>query len=354
MKILIFSKYGVKGASSRYRVYQYLPFFKEADISFTINNLFDDSYLDQLYNNNSRLLFPIIKAFIKRIGVLLKVKQYDLLLIEYELFPYFPSLFEFFLKIFNKKYIVDYDDAIFHNYDLNSNKLIRSLLKNKIGRVMKYSSAVIVGSHYLYDYSKRWNSNVYLLPTVVNLELYTNTVPVKNEKDFIIGWIGSPSTSKYMIPLIDVFRKLSTTGVKFSFIGFDKSLREKFEGLKVNWIDWSDETEIQSIKSFSIGIMPLDDNPWTRGKCGFKLIQYMASEIPVLASSVGENKYIVNHGKNGYLIESLESWYEQIHMLSRENGLLKELGKNGLSLVKEKYSLKVTSEQFVSIITSYS
>lgn len=352
MKILIFSKYGVRGASSRYRVYQYLPFLKEADISFTINILFDDLYLDQLYKNNSRLYLKIIKSFFKRIGILLSIKKYDLLLIEYELFPYFPPVFEWLLKIFKKKYIVDYDDAIFHNYDMNSNSLIRAILKNKIRWIMKNASAVIVGSHYLYDYAKLWNTNVFLIPTVVNLELYRKVIPPKEKEDFIVGWIGSPSTSKYLIPLIDVFKRLSMTGTKFSFIGFDKNLRDKFAGLLVNWIDWSDETEILSIKAFSVGIMPLDDNPWTKGKCGFKLIQYMASEIPVLASSVGENKYIVNHGQNGFLIETIESWYEYIQMLSREKNLLKELGENGLALIKEKYSLEVTCKQFVSVITS--
>lgn len=354
MKILIFSKYGIKGPSSRYRVLQYLPYLEESDISFTVSNLFDDDYLDRLYINNSRLFFNIIKAFVKRIGVLLRVKHYDLLFIEYELFPYFPSIFEFFLKIFNKKFLVDYDDAIFHNYDLNTNALIRSLLRNKIGRVMKYSSGVIVGSHYLYDYAVKWNTNVFLIPTVVNLELYRNTIPVKNEKDFVIGWIGSPSTSKYLIPLIDIFRRLGLIGVKFSFIGFDKDLRDKFEGLPVKWIDWSEKTEIMSIKTFSVGIMPLDDNPWTRGKCGFKLIQYMACEIPVLASSVGENKYIVKHGQNGFLLNSIESWYDHALTLLNEMNLLKEFGKNGFAMIQEKYSLEITSEQFVSIIKSYS
>lgn len=352
MKILIFSKYGVKGASSRYRVYQYLPYLKEADISFTINNLFDDNYLDELYKNNSRLYLKIFKSFFERLRVLLSIKKYDLLLIEYELFPYFPPLFEWLLKICDKKYIVDYDDAVFHNYDLNRNWLIRAILKNKIGRVMKNAYAVIVGSHYLYDYAKSWNSNVILIPTVVNADLYQKVIPPSEKEDFIVGWIGSPSTSKYIIPLIDVFKKLSLTGIKFAFIGFDKNLRSKFSGLPVTWIDWSVETEIQSIKSFSVGIMPLEDTPWTRGKCGFKLIQYMASEIPVLASSVGENIFIVTHGHNGFLIENIESWYKYVQMLSGDKNLLSELGENGLALIKEKYSLDVTCRQFVSVITS--
>lgn len=352
MKILVLSKYGYKGASSRYRIFQYIPFLKISGINNDINCLFNDEYLDQLYYKSSRSIKSLIKSVFKRLIVLFNIKKYDLIFIEYEIFPYFPAVFEFIFKIFNVKYIVDYDDAIFHNYDLNTNKIIRLVLKNKIKHVIKFASGVIVGSHYLFEYVQKWNKNVFFIPTSVNLEIYNTVIPKKDQIDFVVGWIGSPSTSKYLLPLVDIFKRLNDEGIKFSFIGFDNNLKKKFASIPIKWIDWSEETEIDFIKTFSIGIMPLEDSPWARGKCGFKLIQYMACGIPVLASPVGENNYIVHSGINGFLVNTIEEWYDYIKILSEKKHFLKQLGNNGLKLVENKYSLKVTSKQFINAIIS--
>lgn len=352
MRVLIFSKYSRDAASSRYRLLQYLPFLDEAKIEYDINILLNDEYINSLNKNgfSFRLFFIIVFSYFRRLKDILRSKNYDLLIIQYEVFPYFPSWAEFLLSKFGIPYLVDYDDAIFHNYDKNKNLLVQFFYNNKIRRVIKYASAVVVGSHYLFEYASKFNFSVSLVPTVVNLTRYNSTTGISNS-NFTVGWIGSSSTSKYLLPYIDLFRKLSIQGIEFSFIGFYEGYKHMFNGINVTWHNWSECSEISVIKSFSVGIMPLDDTPWTKGKCGFKLIQYMACGLPVIASPVGENNYIVRHGENGFLARDPNDWYKYILMLKENKVNSVELGKNGQEIVKNIYSLENTGKKIVEIIT---
>ena len=350
MRVLIFSKYDINGASSRYRTYQYLPYLKEKDINYTVSFLFGNNYLRALYSKSQRRYIIIILCYINRFFSIIRSFNYDVLIIESELFPYFPSLFEYILKVFKKKYIVDYDDAIFHNYDLSSSKIVRFILRNKIKRVMRYAKVVIVGNDYLYQYAIKCNENVYKIPTVVSYDLY-NIVKGKKEDDvFTIGWIGSPTTSYYLLPLIDVFREIQNPHIKFRFIGVDNKIREYFEGLSVDWVEWNPETEIADIKSFSVGIMPLDDSPWSRGKCGFKIVQYMACGIPVVASPVGANNEIVIKDFNGFLAKTNDDWFTYLNKLSQDIDLQKKMGKAGFSTFKNNYSTEAMCKKYLKII----
>lgn len=354
VRILFFTKYGTLGASSKYRSYQYIPYIENNKINVEISELFTNADLERLYNKGSYGFISLVKAFFRRIYSLLFIAKYDLIIIEYELFPYFPPIFEFVLKVLGKKYIVDYDDAIFHNYDLNPNFFIRFFVKNKIGKVIKNASAVITGNQYLFDYASMWNNNVRIIPTVLDVTKYDSSLSYKEHDDFVIGWIGSPSTSKYLLNMRDVFQLLNTNGYLFrlKFIGADKSLKKNFTDLDAEWIEWNENTEVKEIKSFSVGIMPLEITPWTKGKCGFKLIQYMACEIPVIATPVGINKEIVIHGKNGFLAETVYEWYDSILKLMENKELRKIMGVKGKKIINEKYSLEKTSSVYLDVITS--
>ena len=175
-KILLLSKYTRMGARSRLRTIQYIPYLERNGYKVTQQSLFDDDYLKSLYLKNKTSKLHVFSLFIKRIYTLLKVKKFDLLWIEKELFPYFPAWFEFFLKKIGIKYIVDYDDAIFHNYDLSNNKIIKSVLGNKIDLVMKNSALVIAGNNYLAERAKIAGvNNIHIIPTVVDRERYTES-----------------------------------------------------------------------------------------------------------------------------------------------------------------------------------
>jgi hypothetical protein len=172
MKVLYFTKYTRKGASSRLRSYQYFPYLEEEGIKITVSPFFNNDYLENLYAKKSTLK-QVMQAYIKRFFIVCTVYKYEYIIIEYELFPYFPAWIEFLFHLFGIKYLVDYDDAIFHNYDLHPNPLIRFFLKKKIDKVMKYSYTVIAGNEYLTGRAYRAKAKkVQIIPTVIDLTKY--------------------------------------------------------------------------------------------------------------------------------------------------------------------------------------
>jgi len=352
MKILFLTKYEHLGASSRYRTLQYLPFLKEEGIDFDIQPLFNDEYLKHKYKNGKENKLITIKRILNRIKtILFAAKQYDLLVIEKELIPFFPPIFEYYLKLIRKPYIVDYDDAVWHNYDNHKNKIIRVVLKNKIKTVMKLAEVVIGGSEYIVHYAKISGAKrVEKIPTVINLEKYKCKKNEKKDKPFVIGWIGSPSTSKYILTIneaLEEFTRKYDTIVHL--VGFDRKLEKKLL-FHFRVIDWSEETEVQEICKFDVGIMPLTDGYFERGKCGFKLIQYMACKKPVIASPVGENKIIVENEVNGYLADKNNEWLLALEKLYNSKKLRDEMGDKGYKKVKNLYSLDAAKIRYLNII----
>jgi glycosyltransferase involved in cell wall biosynthesis len=251
------------------------------------------------------------------------------------------------MNFFGKKIIVDFDDAVFANYKYNTNYLIRLFLHDKIFNVVRYADSVIVGNRYLYDQFINCNSKIAILPTVVSSKLYDSITFNEDSDKFIIGWIGSPSTSKYLLSLCEVLRNIDKNAYQLNIIGFDIKIKNYFEGMPVNWIDWDEKTEIAEIKKFSVGIMPLDDSIWSRGKCGFKIIQYMACRKPVIASPVGINNEIIEHGKNGFLASDQKEWHEYISFLISNREEASIMGNYGYERFIKKYSLENNYKKYL-------
>lgn len=246
------------------------------------------------------------------------------------------------------KYIVDYDDAIFHQYDNSNNKIIKLFLSNKIAKVMKYSRLVVAGNRYLSSYATKAGAKATVVPTVIDLEKYDKVVASKKDnKEVVIGWIGSPSTSKYLTFLEDVFIELSQKySIKVHIIG---STVSPFKNFNAKLIKWSEDSEIEEMKKFDIGIMPLFDSPWERGKCGFKLIQYMGCSLPVVGSPVGVNSEIVDDGKNGFLVTSEEEWKNSLELLIQEQQLRGQFGKEGRNKVAQNYSKNAVQNKLLKL-----
>jgi glycosyltransferase involved in cell wall biosynthesis len=350
MRVLYFTKYTRKGASSRLRSYQYFPNFEEAGINVDVSPLFNDYYLKKIYAGEKPKR-EIITAYLKRFIFLFRAFNYDKILIEKELFPYLPAWFEGLFKLFKINFIVDYDDAIFHNYDINSNKFIRRYLGDKIDKVMRYSSYVIAGNSYL---AKRANAagakKIEIIPTVIDLKKYESCLK-KNDQNFIVGWIGSPSTFKYVRMIEDVLEELvSQYDIQIHILGsgFEKLNLDK----NVKYIEWSEAKEIECISQFDVGIMPLENTPWEKGKCSYKLIQYMGCGKPVVASDVGMNKQVVENGKNGFLVNSKNEWLDKIGFYINKPHVRNEHGKRGFEIVKECYDLEISTTKLISILKS--
>jgi glycosyltransferase involved in cell wall biosynthesis len=352
IKILLLPKYTDAGPSSRYRFYQYCNILKGNNINFRIRPLFSGRYVNTLYSIGRINHFEAIVGYLKRLFIIFTFLRYDLIIIEYELLPYFPAFFEKLCRMFRIDYIVDYDDAIFTKYTHSSNYFIRLFLGRKIEKVIKSAQAVIAGNKYLFDYASKHNGNVYIIPTVVSYRTYDDvSVPEKTNR-FVLGWIGSPTSSKFLVPLSSLFRNLSKEGIQINIIGCDEKLKHHFEGADINWIEWTQDSEIKEIKKFSAGIMPLNEDFWSKGKCGFKLIQYMACKLPVITSPVGINKELVEDGINGFHANSTEDWMRSVSYLAdnREKSFL--MGQKGYARFRENYSLEAISEKYISIIRS--
>jgi glycosyltransferase involved in cell wall biosynthesis len=347
MRVLYFTKYSRKGASSRLRSYQYFPFLKENGIEVEVSPLFNDVYLSNLYQGRSNAV-EIIKSYAKRFAKLGTAFHYDKIVIEKELFPYFFSWFEWLLYFFGVKYIVDFDDAIFHNYDKSTNKLIRFFLSDKIDKVMRSSFCVTAGNAYLAKRAiKAGAKRVEIIPTVIDINRYSlKQTHIKSK--LVIGWIGSPSTFQYVKEIESVLVELrSTYDIEVHIIGAKGNLDL---GPAVKYIPWTESTEVAGILKFDIGIMPLKDTLWEKGKCAYKLIQYMACGIPVIASPIGMNVEVVCEHKNGFLASEKSHWLKSIEKYINDIDLRKIHGFHGRKIVENKFCLQVTQTQILQII----
>jgi glycosyltransferase involved in cell wall biosynthesis len=351
LKILFFTRYTRQGASSRLRFYQYIPIYESLGFQCEISPLFDEKYLDELYGNKSISKTHILWRYLIRFVKLFKTHRYDLLVVEKELFPYLPAFIERILSAVGTRYIVDYDDAIFHNYDLHPNKYIRCLLSNKIAQVMKYSAAVVAGNDYLHAYAlKSGATSILIIPTVIDTSLY-KLKDSKTASDVVIGWIGSPSTLQYVKLLKPVLEEINNIHpIKLHIIGGKSGVGL---GNIEQVLEWTEDGEVEMIRQLDIGIMPLKDELWEYGKCGYKLIQYMGCGIPVVGSPIGVNDQIIQEGVNGFKPTDTTAWKEAFQKLIKNEELRHEMGVAGRMIVEERYSLTVAGKRWVSLLESF-
>lgn len=348
MNILLLTRYDKLGASSRVRSFQYISFLEQQGLSVTVAPFFSNEYLDALYLNQSRMKY-ILRAYWRRLLVLFKISNYDLVVLEKELFPFFPAVVERLLAYLKIPYVADYDDALFHRYDCHRSAFVRFTLGKKIDAVMKNATVVVAGNQYLAKRAEQAGAQaVKVIPTVVDTERYTPSSRDRYSDEILIGWIGTPKTSHYVKPLFPVFKALKEKfNIKVILIG---ASRNDIVGGAVEIWDWSEATEVVDIQKLDIGIMPLTDSPWERGKCGYKLIQYMACGIPVIASPVGVNKDLIEHGKNGFLATSDEEWLYAFERLLDNETLRKRMGTEARAAIEANYSLHAQQAELLSVI----
>ena len=349
-RLLILPRYTAKGPSSRVRMYQYLPYLRDAGFECDVRPFFDDDYINALFKGKPRNFPSILYAYFQRISIALKSKRYDLVWLQYELLPWLPHWLESLFLRGKPKLMIDYDDAIFHRYDAHPSFWIRAIFGKKIDRVMRSAEVVVAGNDYLAARAQQAGAKwVEIIPSVVDIKRYQKkSMQERKDKELYIGWIGSPKTAKYLLTIENVIKTILSDKSKFIIIG--AKIPTAFEGYAVESWAWSLESEVDLIKSIDIGVMPLADTPFELGKCGYKLIQYMACELPVVASTVGINQKIVRHGENGFLADNEREWIEAITILQKNSLLRKEMGSKGRELVDEKYTLQMTAPKIINII----
>lgn len=339
MRVIFFTLGNLNHPSSRYRGYFFAKELKKLGIKTEVwpsIALTQKNILLKVAQNGLNL--------IKRFVELFKIKKDDIVYVQKAIYSHgIPLFFLFYKNILKKKIIFDFDDAIFLSQPF------------RVNLMLKKSDVVIVGNSYLARYAKHYNKNVFIIPTSVNIEYVKRIKRTKKRNKIIIGWIGSFSTLKYLYLLVKPFEQLGKMyNIEFNIVGpiaedYKKRIL-KFRNIKFNFIKWSRENEWQEIGKFDIGVMPLPNTKWEKGKCGLKALQYMAMAVPTVCSAVGENKNIIKDGKNGFLCKSEKDWIVKLSLLIESEKLRKKLGKIGRKTVEKKYSLEKNTKKLIRII----
>lgn len=349
LKILLLSRYERLAASTRYRFCQYLPYLQEQGMEVTEAPLLDDHYLRTFYaTGQQRSLSYLIKAYAKRLAHLLHSSSYDLIWIQMEMLPWIPNWIERALVGSKTPCLVDYDDAWFHCYDHHPSLLVRQILKKKIDRLMKRAALVVAGNEYIAVRAQEARApRVEILPTVIDLEAYP-LVPLPQNEHFTIGWIGSPPTSHHLKSIHTALRTICQEGKTQVVTIGDESLQ--LEGVNLIAKPWDERTEVSEVQHFDLGIMPLVDSVFERGKCGFKLIQYMACARPVVASPVGINQQLVQNGENGFQATTTEEWLTAFRSIRDQVEIRHQFGQAGRQQVEKSYCLQVTAPKLAKLL----
>lgn len=352
MKLLIMTRYARLGASSRMRTLQYLPWLTSSGMDVTVSPLFSDAYVQGLQTGH-RNPRQVLAAYWQRLRVLLRSGQFDLLWIEKECMPWLPAWIDQALLPARVPYVLDYDDAVFHYYDEHRSAAIKHLLGNKHPALMRNAALVVAGNAYLAEFARAAGAaKVEVVPTVVDLARYGNAgvvVSPLEQSPPCVGWIGQRATAEFLRPLAPMFERLNALRLgRFAAVGIDT----KALALPMESIPWTESSEVASIQRFDVGIMPLVDGPFERGKCGYKLIQYMACGLPVVASPVGVNSQIVEHGVNGFLAITQQEWEDALTTLLTDSDLRERMGRAGRHKVEQEYCLQVTGPRLANLLHS--
>lgn len=350
LRVLALTRYGVLGASSRLRFIQYFPGLQRCGIDIIQQAFFDDEALLRRYQNGRYGPIGLLRRYIQRVATLLSCHQFDLLWIEKEALPWLPAWVE--LALFRRvPFVLDFDDAVFHNYDRHRFSWVRGIYGKRLDRLMAKAGCVVAGNRYLAQRASNAGATIIeLIPTVIDLNRYSLSLieaRVSAGRMPRIVWIGSPSTVRYLDELADVFVEVAKRQpFELHVIGGIPAMA----GIDLQLVPWSEATEVDAIAQCDIGIMPLPDSPFERGKCGYKLIQYMACGLPVVASPVGVNSEIVRHGENGFLADTKAQWIASLVQLLCEPELRATMGHRGRSFVEMQYCLQVTGTQVEAVL----
>jgi glycosyltransferase involved in cell wall biosynthesis len=347
MRALFLTKYGAQGASTRYRALQYLPLLAARGWNVEWQPLLPDRYLERLYLCGQRSFLEVGRAYVKRLAYLRKADlgSFDAVYVQCEVFPFVPVWLESALLAPAGNLVLDYDDAAFIPYDG------RPFLRGKIPALMRRARTVIVGNGYLSQYASRYNERVSVIPTVVDLARYSprQDYECRDERGLVIGWVGTPVTARYLSTMAGVLRQVARErAVVVRCAGTPAGF--SIPGVSVESVPWSEATEAGIIRTFDIGVMPLAQEPFAKGKCGLKLIQYMACGVPAAGAKLGANAEIIRHGVDGFLASRDEEYVEAIERLAGDAALRAHIGRAGRRRVEERYSLQARAQEFCSVL----
>ncbi|GAB4375900.1 MAG: hypothetical protein Kow0075_02600 [Salibacteraceae bacterium] len=348
-----------RSPSQRYRFEQYLDYLSDQGIQSELSYLLDEED-DKAFYSKGRLLSKakiLIKSYAKRLSDLKRLDHFDVVFVQREAFMTGTTFFEKAVHRIGEKMVFDFDDSIWIHNVSDANKYL-NFLKNpaKTARIIGMAQKVVAGNKYLAQYALQYNDDVVIIPTTIDTDRYKRKVPHSTapDKPVIIGWTGSPTTIRHFelaVPVLKQIKQRYGERVAFKVIGDD---RYKNPELGITGIPWYAHSEVDDLQDVDIGIMPLPDDEWAKGKCALKGLQYMAVEIPAVMSPVGVNSEIIDHGTNGFLPAGHHEWVQILSQLIENPALRIEVGKAGRKTVERGFSVKANAEKYLNLFRSLS
>jgi glycosyltransferase involved in cell wall biosynthesis len=338
--------------AQRYRIEQWAPYLERQGIRLTFAPFEDQALRDVIYRQGHtvRKGFHLLAALLRRLRLMFDVRRYDLVYIVREAALLGPAFFERLVARTGVPIVYDFDDAIWVPYRSPTNALAH-LLKSfgKVGPICRLSTHVVVGNAHLAEFARRHDARVTVVPTTIDTDTYVPAARAAADDDLpVLGWTGSHSTVQHLNVLAPTLRVLRRQfPYRLHVLG---TADYALDGVEVRARAWSAATEVRDVRSFDIGLMPLPDDDWARGKCGLKLLLCMALGIPTVASPVGVNSEIVQDGVNGLLATSEAEWLERLTRLARDRDLRRRLGDSGRATVEERYSARVWAPRVRDIL----
>ncbi|WKV10880.1 glycosyltransferase [Marivirga harenae] len=351
-KILFICPYPFDEApSQRFRYEQYLNIIKNEAYAFRLAPFLNLKAWKILYKsgNSAKKIAWLIISFIKRFLLLFQLHSYEFIFIHREASPVGPPFFEWIVRfIWRKKIIYDFDDAIWLE-DPGEKGSLKAVLKwkSKVRNICKWSYKVSCGNEYLAEFAKKYNDKVVVNPTTIDTT-YHRALEKKDSEKTVIGWTGTHSTLQYLKLVLPVLDQLSTN-YDFELLVISNQ-KPDFDVHYMRFIPWSKRSEIEDLNKIDIGIMPLSNDIWSQGKCGFKLLQYMAVKKPIVGSPVGVNEKLLTESRAGYSATNEKEWTQKLSDLIEDYNLRNQLGKKGREYVEKNYSVLSNKNIFLGLM----
>lgn len=343
-----------RAPSQRFRFEQYFETLTTAGYQYRVAPFISEATWTILYlpGHHVQKTWGIIKGFLRRLFQLFTAHKYDYVFIHREASPVGPPLFEWLLaKVWKKKIIYDFDDAIWIPNTSAANKIVAGIKwHHKVGSICRWAYKVSCGNSYLRDYAQQFNPNAVINPTTIDtVHLHNRVRNQETTGKLIIGWTGTHSTLKYIWQVVPVLAKLEQEfDFEFRVISNqppDLPLRS------LVYQSWRKETEIADLLAFHVGLMPLEDDMWAQGKCAFKALQYMALGEPALVSPVGMNTEVVTDGLNGNICATPTEWEIALRRLLQDSDLRTCMGQAARLTVEQRYSVTANRPTFLALFS---
>lgn len=341
--------------SQRFRFEQYQDILTKHGYIYQLSSFLDEKTWQILYKPGHTVakVLGIVSGFGRRLKLLWSVSAYDYVFIHREAAPLGPPVIEWLIyRVLQKRIVYDFDDAIWLANTSEANRMAAKLKwHQKVASICRWAYKNSCGNEYLATYARQFNPNTVVNPTTIDTEHLHNRVRDQAASGkLVIGWTGTHSTLKYLNQLVPVLAKLEAEGLDFEF----RVISNQPPALPLRslvFVPWRKETEIADLLAFHVGVMPLEDDLWAKGKCAFKALQYMALGIPALVSPVGMNTEVVQNDYNGYVCATSTDWETRLRQLLANPDLRQHLGQSARATVVERYSILSNTANFLQLFT---